>query len=171
MGHQTLGVAGAGTAQAEESHAHDGDHQVHHGGALARAHDEPAGQRGQRRGHQGSGRRHQHGAGEGARTDSGQFLQGAQGGKQARGLFLLRVLVRGGDGLHEGAAFGLVFALELQQVRGSLGGHGHAGRVERGAPGVTGCALLGVHEVVAMRGQLTLVGHDQHGGAKLSQAV
>ena len=171
VGHQTLGVAGARAAQAEESHAHDGDHQVHHGGALARAHDEPAGQRGQRRGHQGSGRRHQHGAGEGARTDSGQLLEGAQGGEQACGLFLLRVLVRGGGGLHEGAAFGLVLALELQQVRGGFGGHGHAGRVERGAPSVSGRAQLGSHEVVAVRGQLTLVGHDQHGGAKLRQAV
>ncbi len=37
VGHQTLGVAGARAAQAEESHAHDGDHQVHHGGTLARA--------------------------------------------------------------------------------------------------------------------------------------
>ena len=71
VGHQTLSVAGAGTTQTEETHAHNGDHQVHHCRALGGANNQPAGQRGQCRSHQGRNRSHDHRAGCGANTNTG----------------------------------------------------------------------------------------------------
>ena len=164
MGHQTLSVAGAGTTQTEETHAHNGDHQVHHCRALGGANNQPAGQRGQCRSHQGSNRSHNHRTGCGANTNTGQFLQGAQACEQAGRLGFLDLGSCGGA--RRGGAFCLVLFPVLEQVRGGFGRHGHAGGVRLSGPGVTLSGLHGTNEGVAAGGKLLLVGHNQHGCAK-----
>ena len=47
VGEQTLSVACGGAPQPEEPHPHDGDHQVHHGGAFGGAHNQPPGEGGE----------------------------------------------------------------------------------------------------------------------------
>ena len=169
VGHQTLSVAGAGTTQAEETHAHNGDHQVHHCRALSGANNQPAGQRGQCRSHQGSNRSHDDRAGCGANTDTGQFLQGAQACEQAGRLGFLDLGSCGGA--RRGGAFSLVLFLVLKQVRGGLRGNRNAGGVRLGGPGVALGGLHGTNEGVASGGELLLVGHNQHGCAQFRQAV
>ena len=169
VGHQTLSVAGAGTAQAEETHAHDGDHQVHHCRALGGANDQPAGQCGQCRGHQGGNRSHDDRAGCGANADAGQFLQGAQACEQAGRLGFLDLGSCGGA--RRGGAFSLVLCLVLEQVRGGLRGNRNAGGVRLGGPCVALGGLHGMNEGVAASGEFLLVGHNQHGCAQFRQAV
>ena len=169
VGHQTLSVAGAGTTQTEETHAHNGDHQVHHCRALGGANNQPAGQRGQCRSHQGRNRSHDHRAGCGANTNTGQFLQGAQACEQAGRLGFLGLGSCGGA--RRGGAFSLVLFPILEQVRGGLRGNRNAGGIRLGGPGVAPSGLHGTNEGVAASGKLLLVGHDQHGCAKFRQAV
>ena len=169
VGHQTLSVAGAGTTQTEETHAHNGDHQVHHCRALGGANNQPAGQRGQCRSHQGRNRSHNHRAGCGANTNTGQFLQGAQACEQAGRLGFLNLGSCGGA--RWGGAFSLVLFPILEQVRGGLRRNRNAGGVRLGGPGVALSSLHGTNEGVAASGKLLLVGHNQHGCAKFRQAV